>query len=288
MSSRCTELAALLLLLGCPAPADPPGDDDDAADDDDSGTTADDDDAGPDDDDAADDDDPGGPPQGIDLTDGAEVALRFAQVVELRFLLHGNEVGLLAGDGGCPTATATGWQGGCTTAAGFVFAGALSVETAADGVLYTGDGWSVAGSGGPFARIALDGTAEAEEGEASVAYAYAGTFEAVTRDAVAAMRDWTVTGTFTFAGAWPDGGPQEHDFAADVADPDGRAWTAQLSLPVHEAEPCDVYDASAAAVLESGGVVASIDLAGDPDPCDYCWPWSLDGVPQPEPACLTP
>jgi hypothetical protein len=237
------------------------------------------------DDGATDDDDPS---PSIDLTDGAEVVLRFAQIIELRYLVHNNQLGLLAADDGCPITAGDAWTGGCTTADGYTFEGSLiASDLPGGGTHYVGDGWRVEGTGGPFHRIALDGTADVETTAKRAHYQIDGSMEAVSQPAVGALRDWTVTGSYTFEGIWPDGDvPQPHSFVASLRDPDGATWSADFLLLAVDG-PCATYAEGTYVVLTSGDATAELDLPGDPDPCDYCWPWSLYGEPQPAPACLS-
>ena len=62
----------------------------------------------------------------VDLADGGEVALRLLQLLDMRYLVHGNHLGLVVADGGCPAEVDEHrWVGGCTTPLGYVFEGEL-------------------------------------------------------------------------------------------------------------------------------------------------------------------
>lgn len=236
---------------------------------------------GPDDDDAS----PAEPV--VDLSHGDEVALRLLQVIDLRYLVHGNELGFLVADDACPVEDGEDrWVGGCTAESGYTFEGTMIRQEGAMGVVdYEGSGWSVRGHGGPFARLLLDGTVEYHESFDGDGASVRGTMEAVSKEEVAEMRDWSATGSFDFESEWPEEPPEPHQYLADLEDPDGAAWEADvlfLELDGFCGEPAE----GSHAFLSSGGHEAELLLVEDPDPCDRCWPWTLDGAAMSEQACI--
>ena len=99
------------------------------------------------------------------------------------------------------------------------------------------------------------------------------------------MRDWSVTGSFDFQVDYVEGEPAAHAFQSELVDPDDAEWQADVLLLKIEG-PCVAYAEGSFARISSGGSEAELLVVEDPDPCDLCWPWTLDGVAQEEPACI--
>ena len=286
-------LLALLLLTGCPS-----GDDDDAADDDDvsdDDDAADDDDSG--DDDAGDDDDSG--PARIDLTDPDVVIAALLRSIELRHMVESDALGRQAGDDDCPAVTVDGatttYSGGCSSTTGYAFAGTLAVtETAVDSETTQHDfaaaGWSVTGDGQGFATIALDGTAQTTRvlGADSTANALLinGTMTYEAGPSVLQEVGPTLVGTYSFdryADAQVQG---RHTFAGTFDDAVGTWSVAALmdELP----SPCRLWTAESHALFTNGVTTTRVRFGDDEDPCDFCFPWDVDDVPQAELLCASP
>lgn len=289
----------LLLLAGCPD-----DDDDSGADDDDSGAAGDDDDSSDDDDSAApdDDDDDSAPDDdddsapSFDLSDPAVVVERFFHTVEIRFALHTHRLGSAAGDGDCPEVVGEDPEvltGDCS-AADLDFEGTLERTTTVlpEGGLridYAGTDWRVHGPGGLFGAVGLDGTGQAEtQGDETAGvgdWRLEGRIEYEPLGPAAGLLPPVVIGEHTFHVEWGPDSPDRHVFTADLVVPGTGRYTADLLLD-KVAGPCDAYAAGSYARIDAAGRTAELDLAADPDPCDFCFPWRLDGEPQPEPACI--
>ncbi len=297
---------ATLPLLGCPTAS--PDDDDSSViaddDDDDDSTTPNDDDSAPaDDDDSAPGDDDDSAEPAFDLSDPAVVVERFFHTVELRFALHTHRLGSAAGDDLCPSVAGEDPEvltGGCTSADGRTFEGTLertttTVEAGGLRTEYVGTGWRVAGAGAGFLSVGLDGTGTVEttgDDDAGVGdWQMDGTIEYDPAGPTAGLLPPVVVGQHALHVEWGPESADRHVFTADLLVPDAGRYTADLQLDKLDKldkldGPCDAYAETSHARIEAAGRTAELLVASDPEPCDLCFPWVLDGVAQPEPACI--
>ncbi len=242
----------------------------------------------------------------IDPTDGTEVLKTVIASSELRFVSESFHFGLTEADSGCPLRTgdaeeveagSADWTGPCLTAAGVHFEGNLRrswdrSDPAAWTEVAEASGWAVSG-GAAFLLLELDGRWESTHepgpperrseqwtGVMSLAGEFRGSIAAV-------VFPWGFDGGYTWEGVWPDdAGRDVHHFAAE-----GRArCRADVVIDLQIVQTPGVcangLPDGGRGQLTTGGHDAILDLGGGA-PCEGCWPWTLDGLLQPEPICMS-
>ncbi len=232
---------------------------------------------------------------GFDLTSPEQAVLRLVQTIELRFLLHHHELGLPFGDDLCPTEDTappeTTYSGDCTTDEGVTYEGQLTREqTSTDDpevLTYTATGWSVVGATESYPLLGLDGQALVTStiGTArTLTYDLSGTLVQDISQLGPGTVPVELTGTYRFEGAWPTEGPEQHQFTADLEADGWGHYSATILLNKIEG-PCNTFADTSVATIASGDHEVVLEIGDDPDPCDLCFPWVLDGVDQADLAC---
>lgn len=229
-----------------------------------------------------------------DFTDPQVVVGRFAHTVALRQALSHDELGRNLGDESCPQRVEQGGvlalTGGCS-AGDVEFEGSLRVTTTDEGdavtTSYEGTGWRVIALNAPTARVGLDGVAAARvvEDPPGGEWTFEGRVDYLNPSAGVPTDSPTVEGSYRFVGDWIDGEPEHHHFLAELRVEGEGSWEADISLDRIDG-PCGDNAPSSWIRLSTGEHEVELLVGADPDPCDFCWPWSLDGVEQAEQACL--
>ena len=229
-------------------------------------------------------------------------------VTNLRKVHYDMMFGLGEAEPSCPTwqgddpgrgATGLGtWSGGCTTDQGATFEGSLSSAWTpyADGsqeTAWSASTWVVAG-GGAVERLELDGVWSAttlvdSDGEhLDREDHFEGSLHVSTEDGVHPLElafPAGLSGSYDFDEDFYDNGDQLHVFHASLEGScRGSAVVDFVMLELADGGACNFGGPGSFVEVAAGGRVARVDFAASEN-CLPCWPWTVDGVAQPDEIC---